>query len=155
MASWACCATARCEAVGLGLWVCGCVWLRVFAGSRHTEPQSFSLSKVTGTCVPAWPSLGSCSPHPGDLSGSQTTAVASRRQERSLPCSPPPSPASGAGGISLTCPCSLDTPSRSFRLGGGKFNFAHGGVHVGNSLIKKCVAASSFVKDVMSWDPSD
>lgn len=87
----------------------GCVGVcvvSVFAGSRHTEPQA-SLSEVTGTCVPAWPSLCSCSPHPGRLSGSQTAATASRRQEGCLPSSPPPSSASGAGGTSPTCPCSL------------------------------------------------
>lgn len=112
MASWACLATTRCEAVGLGLWVCGwvcgfSVWLRVFAGSRHTEPQTVSLSKFTGMCVPAWPSLCSYSLYPGELPGSRPRATASRRQGRSLPSSPAPSPASGAGGTSPIPPCSL------------------------------------------------
>lgn len=107
MTSWVCFATPRCEAVRLGLWVCGSVWLHVFAGSRPTEPQAFSLSKFTGTCVLAWPSLCSCSPHPREPPGSQPMAIASWRPGRRLPCSPAPSPASGAGGTSPILPCSL------------------------------------------------
>lgn len=106
LASWACFATVRCETVGLGLWVCGCVCGYVClqgAGIQNRKPFPFQSSRACVSprgplCVAAHRTLGSfqgLSQRPLPLGGRDGAAS-----------SPAPSPASGAGGTSPIAPCS-------------------------------------------------
>lgn len=141
--------------VRLWLWVCGRVgvpvWLCVCVGSRHAEPQTFSLSKLLGMCVPKWPSLCVAVTLPwGDFQSLKQWPWASRRQGLSLLYSPALFPAT-AWYRWMNISWFIDTPSRLCSRG---FNFASDCIHGRRLtlLIEKCIMVSSFWKDGMTWN---